>query len=421
MALCGRTMTTIALVATLGWACGSDGSGPGPQAASVAKQSGDNQVAPAGSGIVLEVIARDASNNPLAGVSVSWAAVSGGGNVSSSTTQTNASGIASVTRNLSANAGTHTTSANVTGLPALTFSAVAQVQGATQMALSGGNAQADTVRVTLPTAYTVLVQDQTPAPVAGVTVVWNVTAGGGTVSAPTSTTNASGIASITHTFGNLAGNQSVQASVAGLAGSPVTFTSQAAAGNAAVLQKTSGDAGSVGLGGTVRYIVTVRDAYNNPKPGITIDWAATSGGGSIAPLQGTTSAAGRDSSTRTVSSNAGAHEATATASVVPATTPAFVTFTSTAVAAPLTATVTVITSAFSPVNDTIAVTGTVTWNWNTGGIGHNVTFEDMQGSSATITTGSHMRTFGSVGTYRYRCTIHSVDFNAGMVGSIVVQ
>lgn len=421
MALCGRTMKTIALVAALGACGGSDGPGPGPQPASLAKQSGDNQVANAGSGITLEVIARDASNNPLAGVSVAWAAVSGGGNVSSSSTQTNASGIASVTRNLSANAGAHTTSATVTGLPVLTFNAVAQVQGATLMTLSGGNAQADTVRVTLPIAYSVLVQNQTPAPVAGVVVNWNVTAGGGTVNNPTSTTNASGIATITHTFGNLAGNQSVQASVAGLGGSPITFTSQAAAGNAAVLQKTSGDAGSSGLSSTVRYVVTVRDSYNNPKSGITIDWAATAGGGSIAPLQGTTSTAGRDSSTRTLSSNPGAHEATATASVVPATTPAFVTFTTTALALPTTATVTVVSNDFNPSVDTLAVGGQVTWNWASGGVSHNVTFEDNVNNSPTQGAGNHVRTFNSAATYRYRCTIHSLDFNSGMIGSIVIQ
>lgn len=75
---------------------------------------------------------------------------------------------------------------------------------------------------------------------------------------------------------------------------------------------------------------------------------------------------------------------------------------------------------FSPQQRTVAQGTTVTWTWQAG-VPHNVTFEDGQGSSATQATGTHTRSFGATGTFRYRCTIHSLDFTSGMSGSVVVQ
>ena len=75
---------------------------------------------------------------------------------------------------------------------------------------------------------------------------------------------------------------------------------------------------------------------------------------------------------------------------------------------------------FAPASSPIAPGSAVTWTWR-GATQHNVTFEDGQGSSATQTTGTHSRSFPSAGTFRYRCTIHSPDFNTGMVGSVTVQ
>lgn len=75
---------------------------------------------------------------------------------------------------------------------------------------------------------------------------------------------------------------------------------------------------------------------------------------------------------------------------------------------------------FAPAASPIGAGAGVTWTWR-GGNQHNVTFEDGQGSSATQTSGTHTRSFSSVGPFRYRCTIHSPDFNSGMVGSVTVQ
>jgi plastocyanin len=82
--------------------------------------------------------------------------------------------------------------------------------------------------------------------------------------------------------------------------------------------------------------------------------------------------------------------------------------------------VSVCDNVFVPSTSPVAPGSTVTWTWR-GGNQHNVTFEDGQGSSTTKGSGSHNRTFPGAGAFRYRCTIHSTDFNTGMVGAVSVQ
>lgn len=77
-------------------------------------------------------------------------------------------------------------------------------------------------------------------------------------------------------------------------------------------------------------------------------------------------------------------------------------------------------SFFAPASSPITAGAAVAWTWR-GQLGHNVTFEDGQGSSATQISGMHSRSFSGAGTFRYRCTIHSSDFTSGMVGSVTVE
>jgi len=80
-------------------------------------------------------------------------------------------------------------------------------------------------------------------------------------------------------------------------------------------------------------------------------------------------------------------------------------------------------NSFIPQNGSVLTNGTVTWDWGTGtGNPHNVTFEDGKNNSSTKNNGTHQRTFTvtTSTTFRYRCTVHSSSFAAGMVGQIVV-
>ncbi len=75
---------------------------------------------------------------------------------------------------------------------------------------------------------------------------------------------------------------------------------------------------------------------------------------------------------------------------------------------------------FSPPQAAITNETGVTWTWR-GARGHNVTFEDGQGSSPTRSSGTHLRAFQTTGTFRYRCTIHSTNFESGMIGAVIVN
>lgn len=81
--------------------------------------------------------------------------------------------------------------------------------------------------------------------------------------------------------------------------------------------------------------------------------------------------------------------------------------------------ISVTNNAFNPSSRTIAVGGIVTFNWNSGGTVHNVTFTPAAGAPANIAdagSGSFPRTFNTAGTFNFSCTIHGAPMN----GSVTV-
>ena len=79
-------------------------------------------------------------------------------------------------------------------------------------------------------------------------------------------------------------------------------------------------------------------------------------------------------------------------------------------------TVSVVNNQFSPSSLSVPVSSTVTWQWNAGGVEHNVTFQDGP-ASGNLTSGSFPRTFSAAGTYSYVCTLHAAQ---GMTGTVTV-
>src|SRR5256886_530007 len=210
-------------------------------AATLVKSSGDNLTGQVATRLQTPhvVLVSDATGNPVAGVTVTWAAASGGGSVDPTTATTDANGHAQTVRTLGLVIGTQTTTATATiggTATTVTFSITATAAGASQMTAAGGDGQTGTVGATLPTSLAVRVADQFNNPVAGVTVTWTPPSGSGSVNPPTSTSNASGIAATRWTLGTAAGPQTVQATGAG---SPVNFSSIATAGAPAQLTITT--------------------------------------------------------------------------------------------------------------------------------------------------------------------------------------
>jgi plastocyanin len=79
------------------------------------------------------------------------------------------------------------------------------------------------------------------------------------------------------------------------------------------------------------------------------------------------------------------------------------------------ATVTVQNNLFSPSAVSVPINGTVAWQWNSGGVAHNVTFADGS-TSGDRSTGTFERTFTAAGSFGYQCTIHP-----GMAGTVNVS
>ncbi len=412
-----RQSFSLLLAAVLAGCGGGGGPGPGPTPV-IAKTGGDGQVGTAGQPLgALEVTVNDGSGNPLAGITVNWAAASGGGSVSPTSSVTGADGKTTTVRTLGPGAGTQTTTAGATGATPVTFNHVSQIQGATQIAASGAATGPDTVLSTVQ--LSALVRDQNNAPVQGVIVTWTLTSGTGSLSHATATTGATGIAIDSLTVTQTAGTRTVQAAVTGLVGSPVTFTHNATAGNATEMAYNAGD-GQVGPVSTAlpnEHRVIVRDAYGNPKAGLTVTWVPGLGGGSVSNAAPVTAGTGIAGVTRTLGANTGLHTDTARVSGLAGSPVAF-SDTAAAVVG-----VTVGNNFFNPTPAAVVNGSFVRFSWS-GGSQHNVTWDGAPGalpaSSATQGSGTHTVRLTQTGAYTYHCTIHGSPGN-GMAGTINVN
>ena len=107
----------------------------------------------------------------------------------------------------------------------------------TTLAKVSGDSQQGTPETALAQPFVVEVQDANSVAFAGVPVTFAVTAGGGTLSATSTTTDANGRAASTLTLGNSAGTNTVQVSVQGIS-QTATFTAEATTTDTAVDEGT---------------------------------------------------------------------------------------------------------------------------------------------------------------------------------------
>ncbi|HSR92224.1 MAG TPA: hypothetical protein VLK88_13035 [Gemmatimonadales bacterium] len=156
---------------------------------------------------------------------------------------------------------------------------------AANLALSAGDNQSATVGTTVAIPPAVLVTDASGNPVSGVPVTFALTAGGGGITGGSASSDANGIAALTcWTLGNTAGANTLTATAAGLAGSPVTFTANGTAGAAAALVITTQPSGAVnGVALTSQPVVALHDGFGNPvsQAGVAVSAAIATGGGTL--------------------------------------------------------------------------------------------------------------------------------------------
>ena len=205
-----------------------------PPSLTIAVNAGNNQSATVGLSVPVapSVIVRDASNNPVAGVAVTFAVASGGGAVTGASQTTDASGIATVGGwGLGTTAGANTltataTGSGITGNP-VTFTATGTAGAAYVVGVSAGNNQSASPGSAVPVPPALFAHDFWGNPVAGLAVTFAVASGGGSITGASQTTNASGIATVgSWSLGTAPGTNTLTATAtgSGIAGNPVTFT-----------------------------------------------------------------------------------------------------------------------------------------------------------------------------------------------------
>jgi len=266
---------------------------------SLTKVSGDGQTAAAGSALPdsLVVVLRDVNGNGVPGRNVTFAVATGGGTTSPTSATTDATGRAATRWTLGTAAGPNSLIATSSGF-SVTFGATATSAAAANIAAVSPTSQTDTAGFPAAAPPSVRVTDVNGNPVAGVSVTFAVTGGGGSI-LPTSPipTNAAGTATLsTWTLGGTAGANSVTATVSGLSGSPVTFSATGVAGSAARLQVQTqpSTAAQSGVAFAVQPAVRLLDVFGNAVAtgGTVVTAALASGSGTLGGTLAASTSAG---------------------------------------------------------------------------------------------------------------------------------
>ncbi|HEX5385797.1 MAG TPA: Ig-like domain-containing protein, partial [Gemmatimonadales bacterium] len=296
--------------------------------AAVAIVQGDGQTAKVGAALDDSLVVRvtDTRDRPVADATVAFVLIDGSGQITINagqlrpdTVRTDADGRAASRWTLGASAGAQRAEARVVGAanPLIAkFTATAGAGRAAALAAVSGDKQSAPAGAPLPDSLVVRASDAAGNPVAGASVTWSVT-GGGSVSAPTTATDAAGLTAVQRILGPNAGAQAAVARTAGVS-APVIFTATATAGSAARISIISGNNQSAAAGSALPAPLVVRivDADANGVPGRSVAWVIGQGGGSANPATSKTDANGQASTSWTLGPAAGTNTLTAVVSDV---------------------------------------------------------------------------------------------------------
>ena len=188
----------------------------------------------------------------------------------------------------------------------------------TQVLPVSGTPQTGITEDPLAQELVVQVNDQRGQAMPGVAVAWAVDAGGGTLSAASSTTDAAGQARVQWTLGNTAGSFTARATVQGLA---AAFTATAVWPQPAQVQVLSGNGqdGAPARALADSLAVKVVSDKGRPVPQVTVTWAVVAGGGTLVINTATTNAQGIARAAWTLGTP-GPQAATATVGALPPAT-----------------------------------------------------------------------------------------------------
>jgi alpha-tubulin suppressor-like RCC1 family protein len=255
--------------------------------------SGNNQIGTVGTQLAQPIVVRltDAGNNPLAGISIGFAAIAGG-TIAPASILTDAQGQASAQVLLGTASGTFQASATAEDLPPVGITATAAAGTATSAILLRGGGQSATVFSPLPESVVARLEDQYGNPVPSTPVSFLPTGLYSFTDPMHGRTDAEGVAATRWTLGGTAGTdtlhvvptfQSLLDIVATtLPGPPVRLIPGTTDSLGAIAGNPLGDSISV----------RVTDSVGNAVPGVAVSFTVTAGGGSASPVTTVTDAGG---------------------------------------------------------------------------------------------------------------------------------
>src|SRR6266542_956780 len=248
---------------------------------------------PAGNGSsTITVTVKDANGNPISGATVVLSGTGNGNTLTQPSNPTNSSGVATGTLS-STVAEAKTVSARANGTAITQTASVTVNPGPVSTSRSTVTASPTSLPAGAGTStISVTAKDASGNPISGATVVLVATGSGNTLTQPSGTTDASGVAAGTLSS-SVAEVKTVSATINGTAVTQ-TATLAVTAGAISASQSTvSASPTSLAAGsGSSTITVTVKDAGGNPISGVTVILSATGSGNTLSQPSGTTNASG---------------------------------------------------------------------------------------------------------------------------------
>jgi hypothetical protein len=207
----------------------------------------------------------DEGGNPVAGVTVQFGVVAGGGTLTPSSVRTGADGVAGSTRwRLGLALGRHLADASVDGLPVMRFSVDVVAGEPAAVVVTEGDGQSAVVNSNVAVAPRVRVTDSGGNPLSGIPVTFTVASGGGSITGDMVVTDVDGFARVgSWQLGTVAGANTLDAAVAG--GISTTVTATGVPGPASAPHSTLSVTAHASGDSTVVATLTVRDAWGNVR------------------------------------------------------------------------------------------------------------------------------------------------------------
>ena len=366
-----------------------------PKTITATSGSGQTNVILGTFGNFLFATVTDAGNNPLSGVSVTFAGPASGASatfIPSPNQTTNSLGQVFVAATANSTAGSYSVSATAAGVSTPALFALTNTAGAVQsLTATSGSGQSALVNNTFGTALVVTAKDGFNNTVSGATVAFSAPASGASATfnpATTQQTNAQGQVTVTAIANATAGTYTLTAQTIGGFSQSTNFTLTNTAGSAKNIAAGGGSGQSAQITAqfTTPLVATVTDVGNNPVSGVVVTFAGPSSGASatFSPTTATTNASGQVTVSATANTSTGTYSVSATTAGV--LTPATFTLTNTA-GGPKTITATSGTGQSTTVTNNFgsSLVATVTDAGNNPVSGVTVTFSaPSSGASATF-------------------------------------